>query len=58
LLIVLTEEVVAEFREHGRIALLGLRWPVAVLGMLAFAQVQLAGSQLSWIRGFSWVIAP
>jgi hypothetical protein len=58
LLIVLTEEVVAEFREHGRIVLLGLRWPVAVLGMLAFAQVQLAGSQLSWIRGFSWVIAP
>lgn len=58
LLIVLTEEVVAEFREHGRIVLLGLRWPVAVLGMLAFAQVQLAGNHLSWIRGFSWVIAP
>lgn len=56
LLIKLTEELVAEVRDHGGIALLGRRWPVGVLGMLAFAQLQLAGDRLSWIRGFSWVI--
>ena len=56
LLIELTEELVAEDREYGGIALLGRRWPVAVLGILAFAQLQLAGDRLSWIRGFSWVM--
>jgi hypothetical protein len=56
LLIELTEELVTEVRDHGGIALLGRRWPVGVLGLLAFAQLQLAGDRLSWIRGFSWVI--
>jgi len=58
LLIELTEELVTEVRDHGGIALLGRRWPVGVLGVLAFAQLQLAGDRLSWIRGFSWTIAP
>lgn len=56
LLIALTEDLVVEVREHGGIALLGYRWPVAVLGLLAFAQVQLAGDRLSWIKGFSWML--
>lgn len=56
LLIELTEQQVAEVREHGGITLLGRRWSVGVLGILAFAQLQLAGDRLSWIRGFSWVI--
>ncbi len=56
LLIELTEQLVTEAREHGGIALLGRRWPVGVLGMLAFAQLQLAGDRLSWMRGISWVI--
>ena len=58
LLIELTEQLVAESREHGGIALFGRRWPIGVLGLLAFAQVQLAGDRLSWIDGYSWVIAP
>jgi hypothetical protein len=52
----LTEELVDEVRDHGGIALLGSRWPVSALGLLAFAQLQLAGDRLSWIRGFSWSI--
>jgi len=56
LLIDLTEQLVAEARDHGGIAVFGYRWPVGALGLLAFAQVQLAGDRLSWIRGFSWVI--
>jgi hypothetical protein len=56
LLIDLTEEIVAELREHGGIALLGRRWAIGALGLLAFAQVQLSGDRLSWIHGFSWVI--
>ncbi|HUQ87831.1 MAG TPA: hypothetical protein VM096_09740 [Vicinamibacterales bacterium] len=56
LVIQLTEELVGEVREHGGIACLGRRWPVSVLGILAFAQLQLAGDRLSWIRGFSWTI--
>jgi hypothetical protein len=54
LVIQLTEELVDEVRDHGGIALLGCRWPVSALGILAFAQLQLAGDRLSWIRGFSW----
>ena len=57
LVIQLTEELVAEVREHGGIAVLGSRLPVSALGILAFAQVQLAGDRLSWIRGFSWTIS-
>jgi hypothetical protein len=56
LLIDLTEQLVIEVRDHGGIQVLGRRWPVGALGLLAFAQVQLAGDRLSWIRGFSWVI--
>ena len=56
LVIQLTEELVDEVREYGGIALLGSRWPVSALGILAFAQLQLAGDRLSWIRGFSWSI--
>jgi hypothetical protein len=56
LVIRLTEELVDELRDHGGIALLGSRWPVSALGLLAFAQLQLAGDRLSWIRGFSWSI--
>ena len=58
LLIVLTEELVAEVRANGGVALLGRRWPVAVLGLLAFAQLQIAGDRLSWIRNFSWTMTP
>ena len=58
LLVELTEELVTEVRDHGGIAVLGRRWPIGVLGILAFAQLQLAGDRLSWIRGFSWVITP
>ena len=56
LLIELTEELAAEAREHGGIALLGARLPVAVLGILAFAQVQLAGDRLSWLHNLSWLV--
>jgi len=56
LLIELTEGLAAEVSEHGGIVLLGRRWPIGVLGVLAFAQLQLAGDRLSWISGFSWVI--
>ncbi|MBY0493536.1 MAG: hypothetical protein K2Y23_04925 [Cyanobacteria bacterium] len=56
LVIQLTEEIVAEIRDHGGIVLLGSRLPVSVLGILAFAQLHLAGDRLSWIRGFSWTI--
>jgi hypothetical protein len=56
LVIQLTEELIDEVREYGGIALLGSRWPVSALGILAFAQLQLAGDRLSWIRGFSWSI--
>lgn len=58
LLVELTEELVTEVRDHGGIAVLGRRWPIGVLGILAFAQLQLAGDRLSWIRGFSWVVTP
>jgi hypothetical protein len=51
-----TEDLVAELRERDGIALFGWRVPVAVLGLLAFAQVQIAGNRLSWIQGFSWSI--
>jgi hypothetical protein len=56
LVIQLTEELVDEVREHGGIALFGARWPVSAFGILAFAQLQLTGDRLSWIRGFSWTM--
>ena len=56
LLIVMTEELVVESREHGRITLLGLQVPVAVLGLLAFAQVQLAGDRLGSMQGWAWTL--
>lgn len=58
LLIVLTEDLIAELRETGGIWLLGRRWPVATLGCLAFTQVQLAGDRLSFVRGLAWTVAP
>jgi len=57
LAIALTEEIVKEVREHGGVAILGARMPVAALGLLAFAQLQLAGDRLSWWRDFTWVIS-
>jgi hypothetical protein len=58
LLLQLTVELVDELRSRERVALIGLRWPAAVLGLLAFAQVQLAGDRLTWIRSVSWTIQP
>lgn len=57
LAIALTEEIVAEVRDHGGVAIFGARMPVAALGLLAFAQLQLAGDRLSWWRDFTWVIS-
>jgi hypothetical protein len=56
LLLDLTDQVVAELRAHGGVAIFGRRWPIGALGLLAFTQVQIAGDRLSWIRGFAWVI--
>jgi hypothetical protein len=57
LLIDVAEDVVSESREHGGVALFGFRWPVAIVGLLAFLPLQLAGDRLSWINGVSWVLA-
>ena len=58
LLMVLTEELIAELRETGGIWLVGRRWPIGTLGFLVFAQLQLAGDRLSSLRGLVWTVAP
>lgn len=57
LLIVLTEEIIAEVRETGGVWLLGRRWSIVTLGWLALVQVQLAGDRLSSLRGLVWTVA-
>jgi hypothetical protein len=56
LLLLLTEEVVAELRQTGGVRLwgravtLGLLWPLALL------QLQVLGAKVQWIRGIEWVL--
>ena len=56
LLLLLTEEVVAELRHTGGVQLwgravaLGLLWPLALL------QLQVFGAKVQWIRGIEWAL--
>jgi hypothetical protein len=58
LLLVVTEDLVAELRDTGGIWLAGRRWPVGVLGILALTQVHLSGDRLSSLGGLVWTVKP
>ena len=55
LLLVLTREVVDELRDGG-VLFWGRRVGLGVLTWLAFAQIQVAGAKVLWIRGVEWML--
>lgn len=55
LLLVLTVEVVDELRSGGMM-FWGRRIGLGVLTILAFAQIQVSGAKVLWIRGLEWVL--
>lgn len=57
LLLVLTEEVVAELREMGSVRLFGRRVGLGALSLLAVLQLQVMGAKVLWVRGFEWTLA-
>lgn len=58
LLLLLTEEVVEELRTSGGVLLWGHRIGLGALTLLAFAQIQVAGTKVLWVRGLEWVLTP
>lgn len=56
LLLVLTEEVVAELRESGRVGVFGRPVGLGALSLLALLQVQVMGAKVLWVRGFEWTL--
>lgn len=58
LLLVLTQEVVDELRTTGGMLFLGHRVGLGALAWLAFAQIQVAGAKVLWVRGVEWTLAP
>lgn len=56
LLLVLTGEVVGELRSGGML-FWGHRVGLGVLAWLAFAQIQVAGAKVLWVRGVEWILA-
>ena len=56
LLLEITREAVADFRQHGGIAIGRRRLGMHVLWPLMFVQVQLAGAKLLWARGVDIVL--
>jgi hypothetical protein len=58
LLLVLTEEVVAELRESGGVRLFGRQIGLGALSLLAVLQVQVMGAKVLWVRGFEWTLTP
>ena len=55
LLLVLTKDVAAELRSGGML-FWGHRVGVGALAALAFAQIQVAGAKVLWIRGIEWTL--
>jgi hypothetical protein len=55
LLLVLTREVVEELRGGGML-FWGYRVRLGVLAALAFAQIQIAGGKVIWVRGVEWFL--
>ena len=58
LLLLLTEEVVRELRTSGGMLLWGHRIGLGALALLAFAQIQVAGAKVLWVRGLEWMLTP
>ena len=56
LLLVLTEEVVAELRESGGVRLFGRPVGLGALSLLAVLQLQVMGAKVLWVRGFEWTL--
>jgi len=57
LLLVLTEDVVAELRECGGVRLFGRPVGLGALSLLAVLQLQVMGAKVLWVRGFEWTLA-
>lgn len=55
LLLVITREVVNELRNGGMV-FWGHRVGLGVLAVLAFAQLQIAGAKVLWVRGVEWML--
>jgi hypothetical protein len=55
LLLVLTREVVDELR-NGGVLFWGRRVGLGALALLAFAQIQVAGAKVLWVRGVEWML--
>jgi hypothetical protein len=58
LLLLLTEEVVDELRTSGGMLFWGHRIGLGALTWLAFAQIQVAGAKVFWVRGLEWALTP
>lgn len=56
LLLVLTQEVVAEIRRGGGVMVWRHRVGLGALAWLAFAQIQVAGAKVLWVRGLEWAL--